>query len=190
MTEVAADKPLTPKEEKFAQKILELGDKSAAYRAAYAAGGMQAKSIHVNACKLAKKPNVAARIAELENESAAESKLSRGMIIKSLMAEAGMMDEKDKAKEGSARVRSMELLGKAVDGGIFTDRTASEEQKLNVEDMWSNMLTSIASIAEQMPVSSLGELEAHLAEALQVIEARRGKAPGRGNVVPIQSGSH
>ena len=53
MTEVSADKPLTPKREAFARKLLELGEKSAAYRASYNASGMQPSSVHVAACRLA-----------------------------------------------------------------------------------------------------------------------------------------
>jgi len=182
MIEVAVDKPLTPKEQKFAQKVLELGDKSAAYRAAYDAGGMQAKSIHVNACKLAKKPNVAARIAELENETAAESKLSRGMILEALMAEAGLAGEDTGAKEGGARVRALELMGKAVDGGIFTDRTAGKEESKSHDEV----LSSLAATLGAMPLDAL---EGFLAQVVQAIDARKAQTSGRGNVVPIQQGA-
>ncbi len=185
MTEVPTDKPLTLKEERFAQKCVELGDKSAAYRDAYDASRMQAKSIHSNAHKLAKKPNVAARIAELENEAAAEAKLSRGMVIKSLMAEAGMMDNASKAKEGSARVRSLELLGKATEGGIFTDRTAGEEMKQDISEICGNLRTTLREVSEKLPLPELVELEASLADALQVIRTRRGKATAHENVVPL-----
>jgi len=177
MTEVAADKPLTPKQEAFARQVLELGDKSAAYRAAYDARGMQAKSINIAACKLAKQPNVAARIAELNAEAVAKAELTREGILRGLKHEAGM------AKEGSARVRAWELLGKAVEGGIFTDRTASEEDNKSYDEMWSDMATNLGG----MPLDVLEALQAQLSQA---IEARKGKASGRANVVPIQSASH
>ena len=178
MTEVAADKPLTPKQEAFARKVLELGDKSAAYRAAYDAGGMQAKSVNIAACKLAKQPNVAARIAELNAEAVTKAELTREDILRGLKHEAGT------AKEGSARVRSWELLGKAVDGGIFTDRTASEEQQQrSIDEIWRDTATHL----NEIPLESL---ETYLALVLQAIEARKGKASGRGNVVSIQSASH
>jgi len=175
MTEVAADKPLTPKEQKFARKVLELGDKSAAYRAAYAAGGMQANSINVNASKLAKKPNVAARIAELNAEAVTKAELTREDILRGLKHEAGM------AKEGSARVRSWELLGKAVDGGIFTDRTVGKEEDKSPDEVWSSMGATLGAM-------SLDTLETLLAQLLQAIHERKGEAPARGNVVPIQQG--
>jgi len=175
MTEVAADKALTPKQEAFARKFLELGDKTAAYRAAYAAGGMQAKSVNIAAHKLAKQPNVAARIAELNADAVTKAELTREDILRGLKVEAGT------AKEGSARVRSWELLGKAIEGGMFTDRTATEEKpQKSIDELQGDIATSLGG----MPLSML---EAYLAQLLQVIAERKGKATERTNMVPIQS---
>ncbi len=178
MAEVAADKPLTPKQEAFARKFLELGDKTAAYRAAYDAGRMQAKSVNIAACKLAKQLNVAARIAELNAQAVTKAELTREDILRGLKVEAGT------AKEGSARVRSWELLGKAIEGGMFTDRTATEErEQRSIDEISRDMATHL----NEMPLKLL---ETYLAQLLCAIEERKGKAPGRANVVPIQSASH
>ncbi len=117
---MSASSNLTVKEEKFCQKLLELGVQTAAYRAAYDAENMAPDTIKVAACQVSKKPRVAAKIQELEEQAAAEARVTRSFILQGLMTEA------ESAKEGSACVRALELLCKATDGGIFTDRTLEE----------------------------------------------------------------
>ena len=56
---------LTNKQEAFAVKFAECGDKTAAYRHAYASENSTAKTIHEQASKVSKNPKVAARIDEL-----------------------------------------------------------------------------------------------------------------------------
>ena len=99
------------------------------------------------------------------------------------------MAESGKAKEGSARVRALDLLGKATEGGIFTDRAATEEMQQSVEKIWNSLRTTLRELAQKSPLPALDELEALLAESFQIIRARQGKAPGRGNVVPMQGRS-
>jgi len=57
---------LTPKQEKFAQKYVELGNASEAYRQSYDASKMKADSINVNASKLLADAKVALRVKELQ----------------------------------------------------------------------------------------------------------------------------
>lgn len=57
---------LTVKQEKFAQKYVELGNASEAYRQAYDAENMAPETIHNEAHILLKHPEVAARVARLE----------------------------------------------------------------------------------------------------------------------------
>ena len=60
------DKPLTPKQESFAQKYIELGNASAAYRQSYNAKNMKPESITVNASKLLSDTKVSLRVKELQ----------------------------------------------------------------------------------------------------------------------------
>lgn len=59
---------LTPKQEAFAQKYIELGNASEAYRQCYDAENMKPESVWVKACELLKNGNVAVRVAELQQE--------------------------------------------------------------------------------------------------------------------------
>lgn len=58
----------TPKNEKFCQAFILLGDKSAAYREAYSTSRMKPETIHNKAHKLSQKDEVRARIEELQKE--------------------------------------------------------------------------------------------------------------------------
>jgi phage terminase small subunit len=57
---------LTPKQEKFCQKYLELGCAAAAYKAAYDAGGMKPITIRRKAAELLDHGGVSARVRELK----------------------------------------------------------------------------------------------------------------------------
>lgn len=57
---------MTPKQEKFCQLYIELGNASEAYRQAYDASRMKPESINVNASKLLGDAKVALRVAELK----------------------------------------------------------------------------------------------------------------------------
>jgi phage terminase small subunit len=58
---------LTPKQELFAQKYVELSVASDAYRLAYNAQDMSPEAIHVEASRLLQNPKVAPRVEELES---------------------------------------------------------------------------------------------------------------------------
>ena len=59
-------KPLTPKQEAFAQKYVETGHASNSYRSAYDAENTATKAIHTRASELLANSNVAVRIKELQ----------------------------------------------------------------------------------------------------------------------------
>lgn len=59
---------LTVKQEKFAQKYVELGNASEAYRQSYAAENMATETIHVAASQLLDNNKVAIRVKELQEE--------------------------------------------------------------------------------------------------------------------------
>lgn len=62
-------KPLTPQQEKFAQLVAEGKNQSDAYRGAYKAGKMLAKTITEKASVLMAQGNVSARVAELRSKA-------------------------------------------------------------------------------------------------------------------------
>ncbi|OWK42450.1 terminase small subunit [Fimbriiglobus ruber] len=64
---MTSDHP-TPKQEKFCQKYIELGNASEAYRQAYDAENMSPEAIGVEACRLLQNPKVALRVLELQDE--------------------------------------------------------------------------------------------------------------------------
>lgn len=73
----AMSKPLTPKQEAFAQWYVSCGNGSAAYRAAYDAAGSSDATIWTRASELLKHSGVAARIAELQAEVRAANAWTR-----------------------------------------------------------------------------------------------------------------
>lgn len=130
---------LTLKEEHFCQALLEHGEKTTAYSIAYDASGMAPPTIKNEACKLSKLPHVAVRIAELEAEAAYVAGLCKTFILRGLMRES-MPHDDGGAKEGAARVRALEILGKHL-GVIGKDDTDTgpvaglDELQRNIEEI-------------------------------------------------------
>lgn len=58
---------LTPKQEKFCQAYILLGDKSAAYREAYSTSKMKPETINVKAVQTFKQDKIRIRVEELQN---------------------------------------------------------------------------------------------------------------------------
>ena len=75
---------LTIKQEKFAQLVVELGDKSKAYRGAYDASRMKPESVHRKARELIENVKVAARIDELREELAQRSRCTLDSLLQEL----------------------------------------------------------------------------------------------------------
>jgi phage terminase small subunit len=63
------ERTLTPKQERFAQKYIELGNASEAYRQSYDAENMSPEAVRVEACRLLQNPNVSLTIVELQEEA-------------------------------------------------------------------------------------------------------------------------
>lgn len=76
---------LTPKQEKFAQKYVELGNASDAYREAYDVGGCTPKSINEMACTaLSNNIKIISRVDEIRKELAERNKVTVDSISKQL----------------------------------------------------------------------------------------------------------
>lgn len=87
----------------------------AAIRAGYAKSNAESTG-----CHLTRNPKVAAELARLEAEASEVAKLDRAWVLERLQHEAKT------AESDSARVKAIELIGKAVDGGLFTDKKQVE----------------------------------------------------------------
>lgn len=104
---------LTIKQEAFAQKYVETGNASEAYRQAYNAGAMKPSTINVKACELLANGKVAARVTELRGKL----ETVHGVTVATLIAELEEARQVAKAREqGSAMVQA--TMGKAKLAGI------------------------------------------------------------------------
>ncbi len=84
---------LTPKQEKFCQLYIELGNASEAYRQSYSCSNMKAEAIHVNAAQLLENTKVALRIQELQ----AEHKQRHNIVVDDLL------DELEQARQAALK---------------------------------------------------------------------------------------
>lgn len=75
---------MTPKQEKFCHKYLELGNASEAYRLVYSCTRMKEKQVWEEASKLLKRPKVAQRIKEIQEELRKRSDVTKEEILKML----------------------------------------------------------------------------------------------------------
>ncbi|MBP9871401.1 MAG: hypothetical protein KBC53_07860 [Nitrosomonas sp.] len=113
------DKPLTPKQEKFAQCVASGSTYSAAYRAAYNVGvNATSEGVNVSACKMMARANVRQRVEELR----IPIEVQVGYTLKKYIEE--MMELKKSAldaEELGAAIKSTELIGKCL--GYYTQKT-------------------------------------------------------------------
>ena len=77
-------KKLTPKQEMFCQKVIELGSEAEAYRTAYNSQNMKPETIHSKACILRKDGKIAARISELQEAIKKRNDVTVDQIVKEL----------------------------------------------------------------------------------------------------------
>lgn len=73
---------LTPKQESFCQAYVKLGNASDAYRAAYNCVNSKPNTIHRAAYDLLQRPNVAARIAELNQQALERTAVTADAIVR------------------------------------------------------------------------------------------------------------
>lgn len=75
---------LTQKQENFCLAYIETGNASEAYRSAYNAENMKSETIHVKACELLKKGNVAVRLDELRTKAIKRNEITVDDLVKEL----------------------------------------------------------------------------------------------------------
>lgn len=108
---------LTPKQEAFAQRYVECGIASEAYRQSYNAENMEPKAVHVEASRLFSSPKVSLRVMELQEAARERHAVTLDTITKEL-------DEaKDLAKtEKQPAAMTGAIMGKAKIHGLVTDK--------------------------------------------------------------------
>lgn len=79
-----ATRPLTPKQEKFAQLYVELGNASEAYRKAYSAKQMKPATVNRVAFELLQNPKIAARVKELGEKAARPHEITAERVMAEL----------------------------------------------------------------------------------------------------------
>jgi phage terminase small subunit len=119
---------LTPKQEHFAQKYLETGNASEAYRQAYSTKGKSENYIHVQACELLKSRKVSVRVEELKEQHRERHQLTVDDLISEL-EESRQAAMTAKSPQTSAAVSA--TMGKARILGL--DKQVLEHQNKSVE---------------------------------------------------------
>lgn len=107
---------LTPKQEKFAQKYIELSNASEAYRQAYNAENMSNDAIKVEACRLLQNPNVALTVMKIQEQHAERHRVTVDSITKELdEARSLAMEEKQTSAAISASMGKAKIHGLIID---------------------------------------------------------------------------
>ena len=76
------NKELTPKEQKFAELCVSLGNQTEAYRQAFKPTKKDAEWLRINASQLANQTNIALTIQKLKGEVSVQHGIDRGFILK------------------------------------------------------------------------------------------------------------
>ncbi len=76
------NKELTPKEQKFAELCVSLGNQTEAYRQAFKPTKKDAEWLRINASQLANQTNIALTIQNLKGEVSVQHGIDRGFILK------------------------------------------------------------------------------------------------------------
>ncbi len=123
---------LTIKQQRFVHAYLKTGNASAAYREAYACNGSADTTINRNAHALLQNDKIAARVEQLEQEAAEVARLDKSMVLAGLLQTAR---NAEKWEQAGPAARCWELLGKALQGGLFTDRHQVGQDTLSREQL-------------------------------------------------------
>lgn len=103
---------LTIKQENFAQKYVELGNASEAYRQSYDAGNMADKTIWEAACRVLADSKVSARVFRLQEAAAAKHEITVDDLVKELEEARDLaIETKQSSSMVSATLGKGKLLG-------------------------------------------------------------------------------
>jgi len=114
---------LTAKQERFAEAFLVTGNASAAYREAYNVGeDTKPETIWSMGCRILNKPNVSARVSELQEMAVKATGVTVATLTREL-EEARLLAE----KEGVPSSMVQATMGKAKMHGLLVDKVESKD---------------------------------------------------------------
>jgi len=123
---------LTIKRERFLFEYLKDGNATRSYRVAYDCDKASDKTIWNDAYKLLNKPEVAARLERLREQRAEVAALDKNTVLAGLLETAKLAAQ---CQQTGPMARCWELIGKAVAGGMFVDRSLVGEDTLSREQL-------------------------------------------------------
>ena len=129
---------LTPKQDDFCHKFLELKSASAAYRASYNAANSKPETVHRCATDLLNNPKIAARLDELRAGATKYTEITLEEVSTALRTALEMALE---SGQSSAATQAAMGLGKL--GGLVTDR-----QRIETVDEGQAHLDALRELAE------------------------------------------
>ncbi len=133
---------LTPKQEAFARKYVELGNASEAYRQSYDADNSSPETVKVEASRLLDNPNVALTVIKLQEEARERTLVT----VESLTRELDEDRELARAeKQTSAAISA--VMGKAKLHGLVTDKT---KQTVEAGGELALLLANIAARGQRL----------------------------------------
>ena len=135
---------LTPKQEAFVRQVLAGDDLSTAYRKAYDANKMSAASINREAHRLSNNPKITPRLKRGMEVREVSAQSSYHSLRQSVIERLDLMANDNDASD-SARVRSLELIGKHV--GLFTDQVSITTDR-STEELQEELTTRIAELLD------------------------------------------
>lgn len=125
---MTTDRPLTPKQEKFAQEYTVSKSMADAYRKAYDIGKCKEETIYTNACKLMKNTKIAQRIQEIQNNQAKKYQITRDMITEDLLMvaqQAKLLRDKDTGEIAKPTLLMQNAMNMAKLHGLIVDPSES-----------------------------------------------------------------
>lgn len=139
-------RPLTSKQQAFADGVVSGLSQSEAYRRSYNAEGMKASAVHTESSLLAGHPEVSKRIeaglAEKERASLRSGLSRRAMVLERLEQEALS------AESDSARIRALELLGKHE--RLFVDVVENQEDTRTADELRGELEDKLAGLISRV----------------------------------------
>tara|TARA_R100000315_G_C5136874_1_gene78263 strand:+ start:76 stop:555 length:480 start_codon:yes stop_codon:yes gene_type:complete len=130
---------LTPKQEKFVQGVLSGMTASESYRNSYNTKNMKDSSVWREASVLMSHPKVSQRV-KAGFKRKEQYSVSTALSLRQFVTDQLIKEAKDINNNESARIRSLELIGKISEVALFTDRVettssnkTSDEIKLELE---------------------------------------------------------
>ena len=149
---------LTPKQEKFAQRLVETDKPSESYRYAYDAENMCAEAISVEACRLQDNPNVSLRIEQLRNLHLRRHQVTVDRVVAELGKLAFLDIRKAFDEDGNLKpIHELDDDTAAAISGLEVDKKVSKMTDENGEPMVESYLHKIKLSDKKGALDSLAK---------------------------------